>query len=737
LTKPLHELDAYRKAAMVLHEAMQLQGFHKPPENPNAWFAYKTKTRMEKWAVPALWTLLLLDIFETPLWCGNRPFHGQRGCAAATSSEYILSNVPVVPISAAVALELFIFLILIIHFASHVRLYYAMKGHGHATTGGALVLEGCLLMLSVTDLLVYLAGSAYRIAPFLRFGLAACSVQRLQVLVLSFCRTTVAVSKVGLFFLYTVVLFAWVSATVLDDEEGKDQFGTPVRQGFETFGNALYTCFTTLNTATLPDSMVPSYDASRSYLLLWIPFIFIGAVLLKQVILAGVYNDYTAHAKNFLVEGRRLRISGVNCAFELLKSGSPSPKHGSETVVRFQDFESLVDCLKQLLEITVSKEFLRVLFRALDDDANGVLDKAEFQDMCDVLQFEFRITERDSTLRHLAGPTFDQFMVSIMENGRTGANLGYADRYPGSAVDVAMNCVLAANVLWVLAESFIDLNDLEEPPFLKQVDLFFSFVYVLEALLKLSHWSVAEYWHEVDNRFDFITSMVLASVGLCFLALQNLSVQIVRNANLLRLLRVVKAMKHLRFYQRTCLVVTRLLATCREVLMLNLLVVLLWASAGVQLFGGQLVESNPRLAGKDLGYFSSNYQVFNFNDVPMGMVTLFVWTLGDWNDDIAVACVELAEPWSAKKVLIWAFLLSYYVASPLLAYNVLSAFSIDVYQKIDEEVQSQEENGYELCEVERNLLMIQEEMADNGWVLHMKESADLAKLRIHTALFTN
>jgi len=45
-----------------------------------------------------------------------------------------------------------------------------------------------------------------------------------------------------------------------------------------------------------------------------------------------------------------------------------------------------------------------------------------------------------------------------------------------------------------------------------------------------------------------------------------------------------------------------------QVLLLNLLVVLLWASAGVQLFGGQLVESNPRLEGKDLGYFSSHYQ---------------------------------------------------------------------------------------------------------------------------------
>ena len=54
--------------------------------------------------------------------------------------------------------------------------------------------------------------------------------------------------------------------------------------------------------------------------------------------------------------------------------------------------------------------------------------------------------------------------------------------------------------------------------------------------------------------------------------------------------------------------VSQLLKTCREVLLLNLLVVLLWASAGVQLFGGLLVESNPRLSGKDLGYFSNHYE---------------------------------------------------------------------------------------------------------------------------------
>lgn len=116
----------------------------------------------------------------------------------------------------------------------------------------------------------------------------------------------------------------------------------------------MYTCFTTLNTATLPDSMVPSYDAGRSYLLLWMPFIFVGAVLLKQVILGAVYNDYSKHTKNFLVEGRRLRKSGVDAAFELLKSPAPVGCN-KEVAVRFQDFERLVDVLKPLLEMTITK----------------------------------------------------------------------------------------------------------------------------------------------------------------------------------------------------------------------------------------------------------------------------------------------------------------------------------------------------------------------------------------------
>mmetsp|Transcript_48658 Transcript_48658/g.91168 ORF Transcript_48658/g.91168 Transcript_48658/m.91168 type:complete len:158 (-) Transcript_48658:107-580(-) len=153
---------------------------------------------------------------------------------------------------------------------------------------------------------------------------------------------------------------------------------------------------------------------------------------------------------------------------------------------------------------------------------------------------------------------------------------------------------------------------------------------------------------------------------------------------------------------------------------------------GVQLFGGRLV---PSKLPDDLSYIENHYQVLNFNDVPMGMITLFMWTLGEWNDDLATACLSLADPYSLEKAMIWLFLLSFYVASPLLAYNVLTAFSIDVYQQIENSVAKEEEEGARPCEVERNLKKIQAELADGGWVLHIQESAELAKLRIHSSLF--
>mmetsp|Transcript_20058 Transcript_20058/g.47167 ORF Transcript_20058/g.47167 Transcript_20058/m.47167 type:complete len:809 (-) Transcript_20058:92-2518(-) len=731
LAEPLNELDCYRKAAMTLNEAIRLRGFQQPPSNPAAWYAYKHKTRLEKWAAPAIWTLLFLGVVETPLWCNSKLGSTGGSCPAGESPEFLLSGLLYLPVAWAVGVELSILTFLLVHFVVHLRLFSAMKGYGHATTAGKLLVEGTLIALSYVDLASFVAGSTMRVAPVLRFGLAACAVPRLQELLLSFIRTTKAVSKVGMFLVYTVLLFAFVTASTFDDVEDNDPFGTPANTGFTSFSSAVYTCFAALTTATLPDALVPTYSTERIYALIWIPFIFVGSVLLKQVILAGVYTDYSQNAKINLMEGRKRRQSGIESAFALLKTA----KEEKGAAVRFNDFEKLVDAMSVLLDMSGTKEMLRVIFQALDDNLDGVLDWSEFQEMCDVLQFQFDITKRDAPLKEcLTGTSLGRWMKKLMENGSTGLNLGYASRYPGSTMDVVMNTVVTANVFWVVFESIIDMNNIKEPAWVVNVDLSFSLVYMLEALLKLSYWSWEEYWFHSDNRFDLVTSIILSGVAVVFLTVRHISVETLRSANVLRLLRVLKALKHVKTYRRTSMIVSKLFSTCREVLLLNALVVLLWASIGVEVFGGRLVPSNPRLS-EDLGYFQNHYQVLNFNDVPMGMMTLFMWTLGEWNDDLATACLELAEPLSIEKVVIWSFLLSFYIASPLLAYNVLSAFAIDVYQNIESSVSKEEEHGRAECEVERNLLRIQAELAEDGWVLHIQESADLAKLRVHSSLF--
>merc|ERR1711898_87431 len=86
------------------------------------------------------------------------------------------------------------------------------------------------------------------------------------------------------------------------------------------------------------------------------------------------------------------------------------------------------------------------------------------------------------------------------------------------------------------------------------------------------------------------------------------------------------------------------------------LVFYLWGVIGVQCFGGQLYDYNTRfnttknhdldaVVGDD-GYFASNYQALNFNDMLMSFVTFFNWMLVGYIQPVCDIIVGLYEPWS-------------------------------------------------------------------------------------------
>eukprot|EP00971_Amphidinium_carterae_P312269 6206687-Amphidinium_carterae.1 len=120
-----------------------------------------------------------------------------------------------------------------------------------------------------------------------------------------------------------------------------------------------------------------------------------------------------------------------------------------------------------------------------------------------------------------------------------------------------------------------------------------------------------------------------------------------------------------------------MLLACVDVLLINVLVIYLWSALGTQLFGGMLYDSNPLLKGSD--YLDSHFQVFNFNDMGMSFLTLFYFVLTGWVDQVATALIALSPFGSFNWLLTYGYLISFYILGFMLAFNVWTAFSIDVF----------------------------------------------------------
>jgi len=268
------------------------------------------------------------------------------------------------------------------------------------------------------------------------------------------------------------------------------------------------------------------------------------------------------------------------------------------------------------------------------------------------------------------------------------------------------------------------------------VNIFFSFIYLVEVGVKLCYWSWGQYWLSIDNRFDFVTTMILAGVGVAFL-LFTVDPAILQYFNMVRLMRIVrllKALNNIPSYRMQVDVITKMVGTCWDVLMMNVLVIYLWSAAGNQLFGGELYASNPKLKSQDLSYFDSHYQIYNFNDLLLGLVTLFFFMLGSWNDALASVCMGLSKRLTLSWFLAGFFHLSFYVAGPVLAFNVYTAFSIDVFIQLKEFSEGEDGGDREIDLVRKLRGVYMAELAEKGYCLHIEETSEFSRMKVQRSM---
>ncbi|XP_010924552.2 two pore calcium channel protein 1 isoform X3 [Elaeis guineensis] len=223
----------------------------------------------------------------------------------------------------------------------------------------------------------------------------------------------------------------------------------------------------------------------------------------------------------------------------------------------------------------------------------------------------------------------------------------------------------------------LDIENSSAQKIWQQVEFFFGWIYVLEMALKIFSLGFDAYWLEGQNRFDFvITWIIVIGESLTFFFPSELPFlsngEWIRYLLIARMLRLIRLLLHIRRYRAFVATFLTLIPSLMPYLGTIFCVLCIYCSLGVQLFGGIVNFGNPNLEATDL--FADDYVLFNFNDYPNGMVTLFnLLVMGNWQVWMQSYRDLTGTSWTL------VYFISFYLITVLLLLNLVVAFVLEAF----------------------------------------------------------
>ena len=210
-----------------------------------------------------------------------------------------------------------------------------------------------------------------------------------------------------------------------------------------------------------------------------------------------------------------------------------------------------------------------------------------------------------------------------------------------------------------------------------QMNIFFTFSFALEMVLKLLGIGLQNYLSDGFNIFDGV--IVIFSVGevllfsnasicneytLCEASVVTTgkSIQVLRA---LRLLRVTRAIKMVKRWKSMALIVNAIAESASGLVnfcSLLLLFMIIYALFGMQLFAGKT---------------AMNENFYNFNDLYRSLLTVFVVTTGEnWNDTLYATMASYTEPFAGA-----AYTSSMYIFGNYIVVNIFLAILLNNFDQ--------------------------------------------------------
>ncbi|XP_015573991.1 two pore calcium channel protein 1 [Ricinus communis] len=604
-----------------------------------------------------LWTLnyfaiIVLNFLEKPLWCSNN----QSGHPCTDREYFYLGQLPYLTTAESLIYEGITLVILI----AHIFFPISYEGSRIFWRNPLNLLKVICLSLLIADLLVYtlylspmaLDYLPVRIAPYIRVVLFILYIRDLQkgiVILTGMLGTYLNVLALWLLFL---LFSSWLAYVMFEDtQQGKVVF--------TSYGKTLYEMFVLFTTSNNPDVWIPAYKASRWYCLFFVLYVLLGVYFVTNLILAVVYDSFKGQLAKQVSEADSMRKRMLVKAFNLIDKYNVGYLNKEQSIHLFQELNRYRTLPK------ISGEEFELIFNELDDIRDFRIDLDEFADLCNAIAVRFQKEDVPSCFEYCPSIYHSAFSENLKVFVRS-PKFGYI-----------ISFVLVVNLIAVIIETTLDIENNSGQKVWQEVEFVFGWIYVLEMALKIYAFGFENYWRDGQNRFDFvITWVIVIGETITFASPNGLAFfsngEWIRYLLLARMLRLIRLLMHVRSYRAFVATFLTLIPSLMPYLGTIFCVLCIYCSLGEQIFGGIVNAGNSNLLGTDLA--DSDYLLFNFNDYPNGMVTLFnLLVMGNWQIWMQSYKDLTGSSWTL------AYFISFYLITVLLLLNLVVAFVLEAF----------------------------------------------------------
>ncbi|GAQ86801.1 hypothetical protein KFL_003120080 [Klebsormidium nitens] len=554
--------------------------------------------------------LLLLNFVEIPSWCLTRHEH-----SCGDPKEYWLGDVPYLPPTVFLIVELVLFVLL----AAHVLfpLLYAgpklyKESPKDAISTGLLLLLGLDIvrqMLFVWTDFPVVELESVRLAPYLRVLIFLVSVKEVRDNLWTV--VTIVPNFMDIFILgFVYVAFSsWLAYVLFEDTlQGKEEFTT-----FSITSLKMVILFTGSNN---PDVWQKAYEEHRAYSIFFVVYLLLGLYFLTNLVLAVIFDSFQKQ----LGQARKAKEANKR---RVLSRAFAFVDGDNRGYIDSDQLTGLMHALNLYRAVPhIEKDDMRHIFLALDDSGDYKIQEDEFSDLCDAIGTKFIKLDEPPFLKIVAPGIFNSRAFTAVRDFVKDPRF---DRY-------VMTSILLANLVTVAIETALDMRNLPSQALWQDIEYVFGWIYVLEALLKVSVLGFSNYWRETANRFDFFITWTILIGQTALILDPNQTVankEWIRYLLIGRMLRLLRLLTYVERYRAIVKTFLKLIPAMGPLFGVLFGFVSLFNSLGIHLFGGLVYESNPLLKSTPL----SDHKPYNFNDYSTGMVTLFnLLSEADWQD---------------------------------------------------------------------------------------------------------